>query len=219
MPRFTDLPCEMVVAVFRKLDRVQDLLACTLTCCHFYNSYKAYKSLSIEILVNQAGTLLPFAVAAEAVVRSPSPYTRALAAKMLQKLQYNPDKVIDRLRGYPMTALVRLEEVHERMESFINFVLPRVCDSLLQSGRLPGMDSLSLFAMEKSNFCRAFYRLELYVRLLGGDGTRMDRQNHMFFFGTTPRDIAVLDCVVHYLVETIDPGWLHNTFLCDFFGH
>ncbi|KAJ3577981.1 hypothetical protein NPX13_g2582 [Xylaria arbuscula] len=205
MPQFVDLPCEMVVAIFKHLDYVNDLFSCMTTCRYFYRCSKAYRNLGLEMVVKHVGYLLPFAIAAEAVSDSPQPCSRAMALKMFQCLQDDPGALVNRLYHYPLESLAYLQEMHDRMEIFANLIFRGICDHItrgVNTRGLPNLSSPAVFAQQKKHFCRAFYRLELYVRLFEKTNPRRDPGKEMFFFGTESRDqIKLWSAVVETGIE------------------
>ncbi|KAI0544287.1 hypothetical protein F4679DRAFT_589652 [Xylaria curta] len=209
MARVTDLPCEVIIAVFKQLNRIRFLLSCLLTCRHFYYSYKANPRLAIEIIKQQVGpALLTYSIAAQEASRSPSPHVRLSATKLLETLRNKPDILIDRLRDYPLVALVQLGHMHDLVEKYANEFAAEAWrytnEPLLQpSDRFPFSDRLSLSPTEQFRFYRAFYRVELYFRLFRDDNTRtlIDQ----FFSGHSPWENEQLACINKYLCQKYYP--------------
>ncbi|KAI0188515.1 hypothetical protein EV127DRAFT_512996 [Xylaria flabelliformis] len=204
MTRVTDMPCEVITAVFKQLDHIQFLLPCLLTCRYFYYSYKANPRSAIEILKQQVGpALLSYSIAVQEASLSPSSHVRLSTTELLKTLCNKPSILINRLRDYPLVALVQLGHTHDLVEKFANglarFAWGQTNTRSLPRGRFPHPDRFSLSPTEEFRFYRAFYRVQLYMRLFRTDNTQIDQQVDMFFSGHSPWENEQLACVYQYL--------------------
>ncbi|KAI0517823.1 hypothetical protein F5B22DRAFT_645527 [Xylaria bambusicola] len=209
MARITDLPCEIVVAVYRQLGHIRFLLPCVLTCRHLYYSYKAYPSLGIEFLVHQVSRdLLPYSIAAYKVSHSPTPYTRLTILELLRTLNHSPQVLIDRLRDYPLIALVKIEQTHNQVEKYINVCEPEAWRLTAQPAIRPRLrvltrDGHKTFQRQQFSFKRAFYRFQLYARFFRGISGRLDQQIELFFSDYLPSENRHLIRICDYLDQHV----------------
>ncbi|KAI0859073.1 hypothetical protein F4860DRAFT_526634 [Xylaria cubensis] len=200
MTRVTDMPCEVITAVFKQLDRIQFLLPCLLTCRHFYYSYKADPSSAIEILEQQVGpALLSYSIAVQEASSSPSPHVRLSTTELLETLRIKPSILINRLRDYPLIALVQLGHTHDLVEKYANGLARFAWGQAQYYRGRSRPDRFSLSPTEEFRFYRAFYRVQLYIRLFRDDNTQIDQQVDMFFSGHSPWENVQLACVYQYL--------------------
>ncbi|KAI1742042.1 hypothetical protein F4680DRAFT_464300 [Xylaria scruposa] len=199
--RVTDLPCEVIIAVFKQLGHIQFLLPCLLTCRHFYHSYKANPRLAIGIIKRQVGpALLAYSIA----VQEAGPHAQLSATELLEILRNKPDILIDRLRDYPLTSLVQLGHTHDLVEKYANEFAEEAWGStdkpvLQPIDRFPFGDLLYLSPAEEFRFYRAFYRHELYVRFFLEDNPQVMQLIKRFFRGHSPWENEQLICVYDYL--------------------
>ncbi|KAF2972680.1 hypothetical protein GQX73_g853 [Xylaria multiplex] len=209
MTRVTDLPCEVIVAVFKQLDHIQSLPPCLLACRHFYYSYKENPRSGIEILRRQVcPTFLPYAIATEEASRSPRLSACLSTTELLDTLQNNPDILIDRLRDYPLMALARLGYTHDLVEkhakSYSSGGWTGINQPYLQLiQQTPAADVLCLSSTEQLRVCRAFYRFELYTSLLRSNNIQLDQEISLTFPGLRPWENEQLACAYNYVEEKI----------------
>ncbi|KAI0531910.1 hypothetical protein GGR58DRAFT_208264 [Xylaria digitata] len=203
MTRVTDMPCEVIVSVFKQLDNIKFLPPCLLTCRHFYYSYTEIPRSGIEILGRQVGpALLPYSIATEEASQSlPACLS---TTELIVALQNKSDTLIDRLRDYPLIALVRLGHMHDLVEKYAKLYASEASGyinkpSLQPHGRIPSDDAPPLSSTEQLRFYRAFYRFELYTRLLRGNNAQLGQEIDMFFSGHCPYENEQLACVYDFL--------------------
>ncbi|KAK5625682.1 hypothetical protein RRF57_001398 [Xylaria bambusicola] len=209
MARITDLPCEIVVAVYRQLDHIRFLLPCILTCSHLYYSYKAYPRLGVEFLVHQVGhQLLPYSVAAHKVSHSPNPFTRLMILELLRTLTHKPNILIDELSDCPLIALVKIGKTYDQVEKYTNLCEPEAWRLTAQPAirprlRLLTKDGRKVFLRAKFCFKRAFYRVRLYAQFFRGPNTRLDQQIGLSYFNYSPSQNQHLTRLCDYLDQHV----------------
>ncbi|KAI1311459.1 hypothetical protein F5Y03DRAFT_391542 [Xylaria venustula] len=204
----TSLPCEIIAAVFTKLDHIKFLLPCLLTCRHFYHAYKEYPRSGIEILEQQIGrALLPYAVAVQEASGSPGPHPRLSTTELLETLHNDAGSLTNRLRDYPLMAMVRLEDTHSRVKKHAKSCASKAwrgiwaeeCQNFRR--RIPIEPELPFSSTERFRFRRTFYRFELYVRIFREDN---DQHMDLFLSSSSPWENEQLACASDYLREILN---------------
>ncbi|RWA06077.1 hypothetical protein EKO27_g9028 [Xylaria grammica] len=209
MPLITDLPCEVITSVLRKLDNIQFLLPALLACRYFYLSYKENpSSVVLDILRQQIGPdLIPYAVAASEVLRLPRPRTRSSVKQLLDVLYNDPGSLVPQIQVVPLGTVIEMGHTHDLIEGFADAFASEAWALFGQSERL------LLSAAERFRFHRAFYRVELFLRIFRGRGSRMagqleSEQLELFLSRHSPWLNEQLGCVHDYLEKRFSKATL-----------
>ncbi|KAK3302966.1 uncharacterized protein B0T15DRAFT_260036 [Chaetomium strumarium] len=164
MPSITDLPCEIMGEILRKLDHLRDLSSTILACRHFYNSFVEFPGLEASVLRRQiTPALVPYAIAAMDARRLPRDSEVDPVLNLLDQLYDQPATLADRLMTLRTPLLRELSDYHDTIRAvvtaFASFALERL---LAQSAST----SVALLPTEYFCFCSSFYSLELFNIML-----------------------------------------------------
>ncbi|KAI0967016.1 hypothetical protein F4678DRAFT_447161 [Xylaria arbuscula] len=206
MATITRLPCEIIAGIFRKLDNIQSLLPSILTCRHFYLSYKESPSLALDILHHQIGpALLPYSIAV--LEASCMARTRSSIQQLLDTLHNEPAVLTRRLHDIHLSGLIEMGGTHDLVKNFADAFASDAWSLVLSHSLVQGQgqsDGLVLSPTEEFRFYRAFYRVELFLRLFRDDSIQVssifeDEQVDMFLSRHPPWVNEQLGCVHDYI--------------------
>ncbi|KAI0162309.1 hypothetical protein GGR57DRAFT_517646 [Xylariaceae sp. FL1272] len=115
MDCITALPCELMLKIFRKLDRIEDLASCLLTCRYFYFSYYENPALAADIIKRRLDLddLAKYTAISELLYQPSLKLPELSYGEVLKLADKEPSKLVDRLRTYPIWALMQIEAGHK----------------------------------------------------------------------------------------------------------
>ncbi|KAJ3577903.1 hypothetical protein NPX13_g2663 [Xylaria arbuscula] len=127
--------------------------------------------------------------------------------QLLDTLYNQPDILTRRLHDIPLTGLIEMEVTHHLVKDFADAFASDAWSLLLSHSPFQGQgrsDSFVLSPMEQFRFYRAFYRVELFLRLFRGDSTQLwsfleDEQVGIFLSRHPPWVNEQLGCVHDYI--------------------
>ncbi|KAH9986481.1 hypothetical protein F4779DRAFT_611798 [Xylariaceae sp. FL0662B] len=208
MSSIMKLPYELVFSVLRSLGNIRFLPSSILTCRHFYISFKEHPSIMYDLIQHQIGPqLLPYAVAILEASRIPSPPTDTSIQALLDALFNEPAKLLASLHLMPLSTLLKIGYTHDVIENLsADFSLDAW--NLLSQDNPKIATNLVLSPAEYFRFQRAFYRIELFLRLFGskqGKSSEISPQNgyNKLLSQHSPWENEQLGCVHDYLEKRI----------------
>ncbi|KAH0442465.1 amp dependent ligase [Colletotrichum camelliae] len=203
----TTLPCELVASILASLDDFESLTAALLTCRHVYNSFKQIHGINVAILRQQVTpALLPYAVAViEASLfrlHHPREIESEAVRDLVDTLYDNPSILGSRIQAMPVS---HRQEMSKRHQAIVELASRFAAESWgrLHSDQLQVTMQPNLSVEERHNFCRAFYRLELFYTLFRN--MYKDRREPLgstahvkFFSRNSPWENEQIGCVAEF---------------------
>ncbi|KAK2762491.1 amp dependent ligase [Colletotrichum kahawae] len=203
----TTLPCELVASILASLDDFESLTAALLTCRHVYNSFKQIHGINVAILRQQVTpALLPYAVAViEASLfrlHHPREIESEAVRDLVDTLYDNPSILGSRIQAMPVA---HRQEMSKRHQAIVELASRFAAESWgrLHSDQLQVTMQPNLSVEERHNFCRAFYRLELFYTLFRN--MYKDRREPLgstahvkFFSRNSPWENEQIGCVAEF---------------------
>ena len=202
MPAITDLPCEMVGTILGNLDHLRFLPPASLTCRHFYTSFKESHGVEASILRHQiTPALLPYAVAVMEASRLPRPLVASSVVGLLDELYRSPARLMARVFALPLPILRSMGRTHDIIVAFATGFATNAWQRISPSTTA----SVALSPSEYFRFCRAFYWVELFYTLFRNPGFE-DSLNPWFFWRHHPWENEQLASAYEYLEESLAKG-------------
>ncbi|CAG9975074.1 unnamed protein product [Clonostachys byssicola] len=169
----SDLPCEIIAQILENLGHVRALSPVRLACRHFDVSFREHRTRVLRGLLRTQihGDILPYAIALE--IEKPALGSSALTS-FIQTLYDRPQDICSRLGQLSVEKLYSISRTHEAIKTlateFSQLAWFFALATPSQSGyALPGyaLPQASISATENVRIFRAFYRVELFLRLYG----------------------------------------------------
>ncbi|KAI0151856.1 hypothetical protein GGR57DRAFT_513825 [Xylariaceae sp. FL1272] len=116
--KITDLPCEIIGCVLRELSNIHDLPNMLLACRYFYNAYKEYPGMAVDIITSNVDVaIVPYWVAVYEASRSSNDASRS--KQLLHTLCNNPHVLRNKLRHMECSAVLQMSQFHVMVKTLI----------------------------------------------------------------------------------------------------
>ncbi|KAH8648449.1 hypothetical protein BX600DRAFT_475279 [Xylariales sp. PMI_506] len=202
MATLTSLPCEVVANILRNLDNIQSLVPCLLSCRHIYTSFRESPGIAVGIIQQQVGQpLLPYVVAAvESSHIQIREATTDSVRGLLDIIHAKPTELTGLVRSFSLPRLQQMGYTHNLITRFANDFAADAWSLFCQQASYSSSD-VSLSAAELFRFCRALYRVDIFLALSRTDnpGAFAECQYECFFSQLPPWEIEQLGCVYDFL--------------------
>lgn len=199
----TNIPCELVSSILRRLDDFETLTSALLTCHHIYSSFMQIPGTELAILRRKiAPELLPYAVASlEASRLEPSPGDESSIRSLLDLLYDEPSQLVATTASMHLELLRSMSRKHDWVTT-LALSYAAGAKIHLSSDITTSPETIDLSPSEYSRFCRAFYRVDLFYVLFGavGNFNGLSGTGNLLFHRHPPWENEQLGCV-HDFVE------------------
>lgn len=164
----SDLPCEIIAQILENLGHVRALAPARLVCRHFDVSFCENRTRVLRGLLQTQihEDLLPYAIALE--IEKPAIGSSALTS-LIQTIYERPQEIRNRLGQLSVKKLYSISRTHEAIKPLATEFSQLAWLFALATPSRPGysLPEASISATENVRIFRAFYRVELFLRLYG----------------------------------------------------
>ncbi|KAK7229997.1 hypothetical protein V2G26_002167 [Clonostachys chloroleuca] len=164
----SDLPCEIIAQILENLGHVRALAPARLVCRHFDVSFCENRTRVLRGLLQTQihEDLLPYAIALE--IEKPAIGSSALTS-LIQTIYERPQEIRNRLGQLSVKKLYSISRTHEAIKTLATEFSQLAWLFALATPSRPGysLPEASISATENVRIFRAFYRVELFLRLYG----------------------------------------------------
>ncbi|VUC30922.1 unnamed protein product [Clonostachys rosea] len=168
MAVITDLPCEIMVHILGALGHVRALSPARLVCRHFEASFRENRTRVLRNLLQTQihEELLPYAIALE--IDKPAIGSSSLT-NLIQTIYEKPEGICSQLDQLPVEKLYSISRTHEAIEVLVGEFSQLAWLFALTPPFRPGysLPEAYISATENARIFRAFYRVELFLRIYG----------------------------------------------------
>ncbi|CAH0054587.1 unnamed protein product [Clonostachys solani] len=206
----SDLPCEIIVQILGSLGHVRALSPARLACRHFDASFRVNRTRVLRSLLQSQihEDLLPYAISLE--IEKPAVGSPSLT-NLIQTIYEKPKDICNHLDQLSVEKLYSISRTHEAIRTLVDEFSQLALVFALATPFRPGYSFPEAFISATENFriSRAFYCVELFLRLYGrilkGPESEVPRSDGpIWFYGQhNPWECHQILAVYEYLDDTV----------------